>query len=146
MFPGGHNEILEAEYQAQGRDTPPGLGRATELGERIWDAGLPVLDDLHTVSYGWVPESGADATDEELTDYKVERYVEVLRDLRPGVTMVILHSTDPSENFKHISSSGPTRKGDMLAMLDPRVQQVIEDEGLVLTTFRELKERRDRVD
>ncbi|MXX75767.1 MAG: ChbG/HpnK family deacetylase [Holophagales bacterium] len=146
MFPGGHNEILEAEYRAQGRDTPPGLGRATELGERIWDAGLPVLDDLHTVSYGWVPESGADATDEELTDYKVERYVQTLRDLRPGVTMVILHSTDPSENFKHISSSGPTRKGDMLAMLDPRVQQAIEDEGLVLTTFRELKERRDRVD
>ena len=34
----------------------------------------------------------------------------------------------------------------MLAMLDPRVRQAIEDEGLVLTTFRELKERRDRVD
>lgn len=146
MFPGGHNEILEAQYEAQGRDTPPGLGRATELGERIWDGGLPVLDDLHNLSYGWVPESGADATDEELTEYKVERYVQALRDLRPGVTMVIMHSTDPSENFKYISTSGPTRKGDMLAMLDPRVQQAIEDEGLVLTTFRELKERRDRVD
>jgi hypothetical protein len=146
MFPGGHNEILEAQYEAQGRNTPPGLGRATELGQRIWDGGLPVLDDLHNLSYGWVPESGADATDEELTEYKVERYVQALRDLRPGVTMVIMHSTDPSENFKYISTSGPSRKGDMLAMLDPRVQQAIDDEGLVLTTFRELKERRDRVD
>ena len=146
MFPGGHNEILEAQYEAQGRDTPPGLGRATELGQRIWDGGLPVLDDLHNLSYGWVPESGADATDEELLEYKVERYIQGLRDLRPGVTMIIMHSTDPSETFKHISTSGPSRKGDMLAMLDPRVQQTIEEEGLVLTTFRELKERRDRVD
>lgn len=146
MFPGGHNTILEAQYEAQGRDTPPGLGYATELGQRIWDGGLPVLDDLHNLSYGWVPESGADATDDELREYKVERYIQGLRDLRPGVTMVIMHSTDPSPNFKYISSSGPSRKGDMLAMLDPRVQQVIEEEGLVLTTFRELKERRDRVD
>ncbi len=146
MFPGGHNTILEAQYEAERRDTPPGLGRAAELGKRIWDGGLPVLDDLHNLSYGWVPESGADATDEELTEVKVERYVQALRDLRPGVTMVIMHSTDPSENFKYISSSGPSRKGDMLAMLDPRVQQAIEDEGLTLTTFRELKERRNRVD
>ena len=146
MFPGGHNEVLEAQYEAQGRDTPPGLGRATELGQRIWDGGLPVLDDLHNLSYGWVPESGADATDEELVEYKVERYIQGLRDLRPGVTMIIMHSTDPSETFKYISTSGPSRKGDMLAMLDPRIQQTIEEEGLVLTTFRELKERRDRVD
>ncbi|MCY3928026.1 MAG: polysaccharide deacetylase family protein [Acidobacteria bacterium] len=146
MFPGGHNTILEAQYEAQGRDTPPGLGRSTELGQRIWDGGLPVLDDLHNLSYGWVPDSGPDATDDELREYKVERYIQGLRDLRPGVTMVIMHSTDPSENFKYISSSGPSRKGDMLAMLDPRLKQVIEEEGLVLTTFRELKERRDRVD
>ncbi len=144
MFPGGHNTILKAQYEAQGRSTPPALGRAAELGRRIWDGGLPVLDDLHNLSYGWTPASGADATDKELREYKVERYVQALRDLRPGVTMVIMHSTDPSENFRHISTSGPSRKGDMLAMLDPRVQQTIEEEGLVLTTFRELKERRSR--
>lgn len=146
MFPGGHNTILQAQYEAEERDTPPVLGRAAELGRRIWDGGLPVLDDLHNLSYGWVPESGAHATDEELLEYKVERYIQGLRDLRPGVTMVIMHSTDPSENFRYISSSGPSRKGDMLAMLDPRIKQAIEEEGLVLTTFRELKERRDRVD
>ncbi len=146
MFPGGHNTILEAQYEAQGRDRPPAFGRVEELAERIWNGGLPVLDDLHNLSYGWRPEDDANATDDELREYKVERYVEALRSLKPGVTMVILHSTDPSENFEYISTSGPTRNGDMLAMLDPRLMAVIEEEGLVLTTFRELKEMRDRVD
>ncbi len=146
MFPGGHNTILEAQYADSGGEAPVTLQQAAELGKRVWDGGLPVLDDLHNLSYGWLPRGAADATDDELREYKVERYVEGLRSLKPGVTMMILHAADAGEMFAHISTSGPSRRGDMLAMLDPRVHQAIEDEGLVLTTFRELHERRQRVD
>ena len=58
--------------------------------------------------------------------------------------MVIMHSTDTKENFPVISGSGPSRRGDMLAMTDPALRRVIEEEGLILTTFRELGERRKK--
>ena len=101
-----------------------------------------MLDDLHNTSYGWRPEGGQDAPTADWRKVKVERYVEALRGLQPGVTMVILHATEPSENFPYISGSGPTRKGDLDAMLAPELRKVIEEEGLVLTTWRELGERR----
>jgi len=62
--------------------------------------------------------------------------------MRPGVTMMIMHCTEPTETFAHISDSGPTRYGDLEAMLDPDVRAAIEREGIVLTTWRELMTRR----
>jgi hypothetical protein len=159
MFPGGHNTLLRKQYRDEAVERlerlgkwdgtepppPPELAQAPEIGKQIWAAGLPVLDDLHNTSYGWVPEEGAAASAEALRELKVERYSEALRSLGPGVTMVILHATDPGPHFDRISSSGPTRKGDLLAMLDPRIERVLEEEGIGLTTWRELGERRRAV-
>jgi chitin disaccharide deacetylase len=68
-----------------------------------------------------------------------------MRTMKPGVTMVIMHCTAPTEVFNHISGSGNTRKSDLLAMLDPTLRKVIQQEGIILTTWRELKERRNKV-
>jgi hypothetical protein len=127
MFPGGHNFYI-------GGDEPGRMAMARAMGRKIWDGGLPVLDDLHNRSYGWKREE------------KVEKYVEAIRGLKPGVTMMIMHCTRPTEVFEHISTSGPTRLGDLEAMLDPRVRQALEDEKIVLTTWRELMDRRKAVE
>ena len=65
--------------------------------------------------------------------------------LKPGVTMVIMHCTDPSEIFSEITDSSDKRKADMLAMLDPGFKKFLKDNGFILTTFRELMERRKKV-
>lgn len=127
MFPGGHNFYAQQQYGDRARD------QAWEMAKIIWEAGLPVLDDLHNTSYDWKTED------------KTENYIEAVRGLKPGVTMMIMHCTQPTEVFDKISSSGSTRLGDLNAMLDPKLKQAIEDEGVILTTWRELKERRDRV-
>jgi hypothetical protein len=57
--------------------------------------------------------------------------------------MVIMHCTATSEIFPYISDSGPVRKGDLLAMLDPQFRKALQDEKIVLTTWRELMERRN---
>ena len=159
MFPGGHNSLLEREYRndtiralkrsgkwEEGMEIPPNarveMGRQT--GPLVWDAGLPVLDDLHNQSYGWRLED-VENTDENLRAMKVERYSEAFRELEPGVTMMILHATDAGATFPFISGSGPTRRGDFLAMIDPELRRVIDEEGLILTTWRELGERRRAV-
>ncbi len=126
MFPGGHNHYI-------GGDSPERMAMARSTGRMIWDGGLPVLDDLHNRSYGWKSTE------------KTDNYIEAIRGLKPGVTMMIMHCTRPTEVFEHISSSGDTRLGDLNAMLDPRVRKVIEEEGIVMTTFRELMERRKKV-
>ena len=65
-----------------------------------------------------------------------------IRGLKPGVTMMIMHCTAATPHFELISESGPSRVGDLQAMLAKQVMQVIVEEGIVLTTWRELGERR----
>lgn len=138
MFPGGHNTMI-------GRDrdvTPEMQMQLTATGKRIWDAGLPVLDDLHNVSYNFEYPGGPNVSNAQLQKVATARYIETIRELKPGVTMVIMHCTAPSEVFRHIANSGRVRKADMLAMTDPAFKKFLADEKIILTTWRELKQRR----
>lgn len=103
--------------------------------ERVWDAGLPAIDDLILA-----PTRGA-TTYEEVQ----AQIIEWLLTMKPGVTQIIVHCTRPSEEFKHISDTGPKRLTELRIVTDPEVKQVIDEEGIILTTWRELKVRRDKV-
>ncbi|MFT7652517.1 MAG: putative glycoside hydrolase/deacetylase ChbG (UPF0249 family) [Limisphaerales bacterium] len=127
MFPGGHNFYAQQDYGERA------AAEAIATGRYIWDQGLPVLDDLHNSSYGWARAE------------KVERYVDAIVNLKPGVTMMIMHCSTESENFSHISTSGPTRVGDLEAMLSAEVAEALKSENIVLTTWRELMLRRQAV-
>jgi hypothetical protein len=59
--------------------------------------------------------------------------------------MMIMHCTAPTEVFAQISGSGSLRKGDMLAMTDPAFKKALKDEGIILTTWRELMQRREKI-
>ena len=99
---------------------------------KIWNAGLPVLDDLHTGSYGWKP------------DEKPERLLALLKELKPGVTEILFHASRPTEDFPVITSSSESRLGDLKALTDPRVKALIQERAIVLTTWKELMARRQR--
>lgn len=137
MFPGGHNTMI-----GQQRDiTPEMKQQLQETGKMIWDAGLPVLDDLHNVSYNFEYPKG-NIAEKELQKIATSQYIKTIRELQPGLSMVIMHCTAPTEIFQFIGSSGQTRKADMLAMTDPAFRKFLQDEKIVLTTWRELKQRR----
>jgi hypothetical protein len=101
------------------------------LAQRLWDAGLPVLDDLVTQ-----PTRAKDYSERK------KELMALLRDMKPGVTQIIVHCTDPTEVFPHISGSGPARLAELRLMTDPDIEAFIKNEGIVLTTWRELKQRR----
>lgn len=115
------------------------------MGEKLWRAGLPVLDDLHNTSYDWKIPPGIANDDAKLRRWRTGRYMETLKELKPGLTMVIMHCTAPTPVFSHITDSGPLRKADMLAMLDPEFQAFLKQQGFIVTTWREAYERRKRV-
>src|SRR5207247_865770 len=64
---GGHRTFARVENAEAMRDLQ---GRIS----KVWAAGLPVIDDLHTASYGWKEEP------------KSGRFIEMLKNLKPGIT------------------------------------------------------------
>jgi chitin disaccharide deacetylase len=140
MFPGGHNTLIA--HQLAGRLN---MDEARMVGKMLWNAGLPVIDDLHNESYSPHLPAGVLANRESLNKHKTQFYIDAMKSLKPGITYVIMHCTKITEVFQHISDSGPIREGDFLAMLNPELKKFIEKEGIILTTMRELMERRQKV-
>jgi hypothetical protein len=125
--------------------TPQQVTYFQQTGKAIWDAGLPVLDDLHNSSYDWKVPDDVAKNDAALTKWRVDLYEKTMKELKSGVTMVIMHCTDPSDIFSAITDSGDKRKADMLAMLDPGFKKFLKDQHFILTTWKELMERRQKV-
>lgn len=138
MMPAGNDKLIQDEMHA-----PDALiTQLRTVGKLLWNAGLPVLDDLHNYSYDWKVPDDIKNDDKKLQAWRTNKYIESFKQLQPGVTMVIMHCTNPSAIFQYISDSGPLRKADMLAMLDPAFKQALADQHIVLTTWRELMQRR----
>lgn len=99
---------------------------------KIWNAGLPVLDDLHTGTYSWPPGE------------KKQRLIELLKTLKPGVTEILFHASKMTEELPIITGSSASRQADLDALTDPEVRRVIKERGIVLTSWREIHERRKK--
>lgn len=102
------------------------------VAEKVWNAGLPVIDRVHGDSYDW-----------KTTD-KREQYKDAFRKLQPGITEMIVHCTKPDDVIGVITEGRDHLLGDYFALIDPEVKKVLDDEKIILTTWRELKERRDK--
>jgi len=100
----------------------------------VWAGGLPVLDDLSTISYSW-----------KTTDKKAQ-LIDFIRDLKPGVTWMNVHPTLPSDEGKAITDNRELLWGDYYALIDPEVMAAIKKEGIHLTSWRELMERRKSIE
>jgi len=120
------------------RGMPEDRGNMVEMlramAERVWNAGLPVIDYVHTASYDWK------------TTEKIPLYSEAVRNLKPGITEMIVHCTKPDDVIGVITGNREHLYGDYYAMVSPELKRVIEEEGIILTTWRELKDRRQRID
>jgi len=141
MFPGGHNTLVMEQMKSTAAD----MQTARMVGKALWQAGLPVIDDLHNNSYAPHLPAGVKPTSENLRKYKTQFYIDALKSIQPGITYVIMHCIKPTEVFPYISDSGPIREADFLAMTNPELKKFIEKEGIILTTMRELMERRGKV-
>jgi len=112
------------------RENPEAITQFQPWIAKIWNAGLPLLDDLHTDSYGWPAAE------------KTERFLKVLAELKPGLTEILFHASRPTEEFPLITSSSEARRADLLALTDTRVRKLIQERGIILTTWKEVMARR----
>jgi len=141
MMPAGHATLIAAQmhFPEQQMEQLRGIGKV------LWGAGLPVLDDLYNYTYEWKVPDEVKNDDKKLQAWKTQKYIEAIKELKPGLTMLIMHCTATTEVFQHISDSGPVRKGDLLVMQDPKFKKALEDEHIILATWREVMERRSKL-
>jgi predicted glycoside hydrolase/deacetylase ChbG (UPF0249 family) len=126
--------VFGGHMQHIGTEAGPFKPLVLSIADRVWNAGLPVIDDLVTK-----PTTADDY------EQRKAQLITLLREMKPGITEIIVHCTVQTEVFSHISGSGPTREAELRLMTDPDVKAFIESEGIVLTTWRELKQRRQGV-
>ncbi|GAB3703883.1 hypothetical protein GCM10027592_34520 [Spirosoma flavus] len=139
LFPGGHATLITKTNKVAANMQPI----IQQVGKQLWDAGLPVLDDLDgSITSNNLP---AGASDDALQKFKTGKFIELLNSAKPGLTYIIMHCTAPTPTFDLISSTGQSRKGDMLGMMDPALKAYIDKEGIIVTTWRELMERRKKL-
>ena len=124
---GGHMQHIGAEAAAF-------RPLVLSIAQRVWDAGLPVIDDLVTKP----------TTADDYGQRKAQ-LIKLLDEMKPGITEIIVHCTVQTEEFSLISGSGPAREAELRLMTDPEVRAFIKSKGIVLTTWRELKQRRQNV-
>jgi predicted glycoside hydrolase/deacetylase ChbG (UPF0249 family) len=74
MLPGGHNTLIQRQTGAPAER----VQQLRQIGEMLWSAKLPVLDDLHNESYGWKVPSGIGQDRKKLQAFKTKKYVEAI--------------------------------------------------------------------
>jgi predicted glycoside hydrolase/deacetylase ChbG (UPF0249 family) len=140
MFPGGHNTLIALQMKALKVD----IESAREVGRKLWAAGLPVIDDLLNESYAAHIPAGMEPTPANLEKYAMAFYMDAVKRMKPGITYVITHCIRRTEVFDAISGSGNIRQGDYLTMMSPAFRKFLKDNGVIVTTMRELMERRQK--
>ncbi|MHC4325300.1 MAG: polysaccharide deacetylase family protein [Planctomycetota bacterium] len=129
LMMGGHMQHISAEAEAAALKPMVYL-----IANKVWQAGLPVIDDLVT-----------SPTSADTYDGRKEQLITLLGEMKPGITQIIVHCTVQTEVFSHISGSGKAREAETRLMTDPDIKKFIENEGIILTSWRELHQRRRRV-
>ena len=126
LIVGGHGTQMDKEMPGRVKEMRP-------VAERIWASGLPVLDDLNTASYSWKSID------------KKQNFIDLVKNLKPGITWANVHPTKPTEEGRVITGNRELLFGDYYGLLDPAVMQAIKDEGVILTSWKEMHKRRKAV-
>ncbi len=69
-----------------------------------------------------------------------EKYMHMIRSLKPGITEVIIHCGFDNEELQAVTSSSELRDSDRRCFSDPDVLALIKAENVEITTWKKLTE------
>lgn len=135
LFYGGHMQYISTEAGSN-------KTLFLSISKKLWDSGLPVIDDIL-----------AQRSHSEVYEERKAELIKLLNEMKPGITEVIFHCSVKTDGGNSGESSGsPGPMGDMgmegemdvRLLTDPDIRSFMESEEIVMTTWRELMERRSR--
>ncbi len=101
-----------------------------ETADELETAGFPLIDTL-------IMDEKVGKTAEE----GFQNYCDVISNLTPGVTLLIVHLGEDGEELSHICGSHARRDQQYRIFTSPRMADHIRKEGVLLMGWRELKEK-----
>ena len=121
--------IRNADKDARAAKEYPALAEKTPELSRALDAKrLPILDSLAQFYGG--------TTHEE----RKESYLRALRELKPGVTEIIIHCGIDNDELRAITNSSANRDGDRRIFTDPTVMDEIKKLGIEVINWKQFHE------
>jgi hypothetical protein len=100
-----------------------------EVVDLLNEYPLPKLDNFSSVPNGKTYEE------------KRDNFFALVSSLKPGLTEIIFHPSVETDNLKTITGSWQQRVWEAELFSDPVVKKYFEDNGIILTTWREIMKR-----
>jgi predicted glycoside hydrolase/deacetylase ChbG (UPF0249 family) len=120
--------FLQAVDQELANEYPALAARAEKLLHVLREHNLPLLDQMAQL-YG-----------EEPNRTRREAYLETLRNLKPGVSQLIVHCGYDDAELNAITSSAPRRDEDRRVFSDPEVIRFIKEQGIQVIGWKQFRE------
>ena len=115
---------LESDIAQQRLKNDPTMSSLLEMFDML-ESEFPILDELAT---------GVVSVELE---QRREEYKEVIRNLKPGVTQIIVHLGLDNPEMQTITSSWLARYNDFRIFTDPEMKRFIEEQGVKLIGWRD---------
>ncbi len=100
-----------------------------EVVDMLNNYPLPKLDNFSSVPDGKTYEN------------KRDNFFNLVSSLKPGITEIIFHPSFETENLKTITGSWQQRVWEARLFSDPAVKKFFRDNGIIITTWREIMKR-----
>ncbi|MFY0654538.1 MAG: polysaccharide deacetylase family protein [Cyclobacteriaceae bacterium] len=109
--------------------------------------GYPITDDLiKSMDSYTLPKLDffTSAPNAKSYDEKKQAFMELINALEPGITEIIFHPSEDTENLKTITNSWQNRVWEAKMFADPELKQFFQDEGIIFTSWKEMMQRFDK--
>ncbi|MEZ6127797.1 MAG: polysaccharide deacetylase family protein [Planctomycetaceae bacterium] len=116
------DEAAAKEYPAL-KEAAAGIVKALDA------KGLPVVDSLAQFYGG------------ETHEQRTASYYRMIRDLKPGVSELIIHCGIENEELKAITNSAARRDGDRRIFTSETTRQLLRDENVTLLTWKQFRQQ-----
>ena len=104
----------------------------TDVVELLNQYSLPRLDNFSSVPDG------------DSYENKKANFFVLINSLKPGLTEIIFHPSVEKKNLKTITGSWQQRVWEAQLFSDPVVKKFFEDNGIIITTWREIMKRHNQ--
>ncbi len=121
MFVRSFSEETAKQYPAL-------LEKSDDLVRVLDRHGFPILNGLAQFYGG------------ETHEERKTNYLRTIRDLKPGVTQLIIHCGYDNEELQHITNSSERRDGDRRIFTDPEVMAEIKNLGIEVITWKQFRQ------
>ncbi len=116
--------------------------------EGFREKGYPITDELVEFMNNYtLPKLDyfTSAPNAKTYEEKVGAFKELIRSLEPGLTEIIFHPSEETEQLKTITNSWQQRAWEARMFADPDLMNFFEQEGIIFTNWKEIMSRFEKM-